>query len=186
MKILIGLLISLNLFAADGAFEVPKFNVEIKAPNVMDKMQAAINNPEGVLNRYTPVGGTIKNKVVHNNEVSFVMTKKVLIITKTFKVHFTVDMHEEINICPANQLGYKYKVELDGSDDLVTDNVDRLEFNICITKKDENSAIATVGGYIYKGSNYSEPVGSIAKNTIQDQVDPFVKAIKDEVINSLY
>ena len=83
MKLLIlSLFVSFNVLAAD-YFDVPAFNVEIKAKDVKNKIQDAINNPEGVLNRYSPVGGTYKNKVVEKNEVSFVMTKKVLMFSKT-------------------------------------------------------------------------------------------------------
>jgi hypothetical protein len=176
--------ITLNIWASD-TFEVPSFEVEMKASDIMNKIDDAIKNPEGVLNRYNPIGGTVKNKVVNHNEVSFVMTKKVVIISKTFKVHFTVDINEQKG-CPLSQKGFLYTVNLDGSDSLVLDNIDRLEFTICIKQNSANSVTAIVSGSIYKGSGYSEPIGSIAKNTIQDQVDPFVAAIKAEVQNSLY
>lgn len=186
MKLLIlSLFVSFNVLAAD-YFDVPAFNVEIKAKDVKNKIQDAINNPEGVLNRYSPVGGTYKNKVVEKNEVSFVMTKKVLMFSKTFKVHFLVDIHPTSGVCKGNDEGYKYTVDLNGSDSLVIDNIDRLEFDICIKENSTESVTAQISGKIYKGNGYSEPIGSIAKGTIQDQVDPFVKAIREEVQASLW
>lgn len=176
-------LISFNLFAAD-VFVVAPFKVEIKATNVSDKIKTAINNPEGVLNRYTPIGGAVKNKKVQKNEVTFTMTKKVLIISKTFNVKFIVDIHPATNICPGSEEGYKYQVDLNQSDDLVSDNINQLEFDICLKEMSDTNVIATVKGKLYKGAGYSEPVGSIAKSTIEDQVVPFVDAIKAEVINS--
>jgi hypothetical protein len=182
MKFLVLFLISLNIYAAD-SFDVPAIKVEINATDVMNKINRVINNPEGVLVRYVPVGGTYKNKKVSNNQVSFIMTKKVLIITKTFLVNFLVDIHPTKNVCKNNEAGFKYVVDLNGSDDLVIDNIDRLEFDICLKENNSSSVTANVSGKIFKGQNYSEPVGTIAKNTIQDQVDPFVKAIKEEVVN---
>jgi len=176
-------LISFNLFAAD-VFVVAPFKVESKAANVSDKIKSAINNPEGVLNRYTPIGGAVKNKKVQRNEVTFTMTKKVLIISKTFNVKFIVDIHPVANICPGDEVGYKYLVDLNQSDDLVSDNISQLDFDICLKENSETSVTATVKGKLYKGAGYAEPIGSIARSTIEDQVVPFVDAIKAEVVNS--
>lgn len=172
--------ISTNVMALD-YFEVAPFNVAMKAPNVISKIESVIANPEGVLNRYTPIGGVIENKIVHQNEASFMMTKKVIIVSRTFNVHFSVAINEANNSCSNGQNGYNYVVNLEGSDSLVYDNIDRLEFVICLNPKDENNVNAAIKGKIYKGNFYSEPLGSIARTTIQEQVDPFVKAIRDEV-----
>jgi hypothetical protein len=49
-----------------------------------------------------------------------------------------------------------------------------------------SNASAQVLGKIFKGRNYSEPLGTIAKDTIQDQLAPFLRAISEEVKNTLY
>jgi hypothetical protein len=185
MKFLIVFCFCFNLFAND-TFEIPPFNVSFNATNVMEKIQLAIKNPEGVLNRYTPVGGIVKNKKVDHSNVSFTMTKKVLVFTKTFFVHFNIDIVEDNSACKSGDTGYQFKLELQGSDALVTDNVDHLLFNICLNELNNSNASAQVLGKIFKGSNYSEPLGTIAKDTIQDQLAPFLRAISEEVKNTLY
>ncbi len=180
MKYIILFIISFNLFAAD-SFDVPEFSVELKGTNAKEKIEYAMKYPEGVLNRYNPVGGSVKNKKVEGSKVSFTMTKKVLIITKTFDVTFVLDITPSENNCKENELAYLYTLNLDGSDALVIDNIDRLEFNICLKELNSDKFNARVFGKIFKGKHYSEPVGSVAKNTINDQVIPFVEAIKAEI-----
>lgn len=174
------LVLSTNVMALD-YFEVAPFNVSMKADNIMNKIDTVISNPEGVLERYSPVGGIISHKIVNQNEVSFTMTKKVIIVSKSFNVHFTVNINQANSMCEDQKNGYLYSVNLEGSDGMVYDNIDRLEFIICLNPKDENNIVANVKGKIFKGNFYSEPIGSIARSTIQDQVDPFVNAIKFEV-----
>lgn len=163
------------------SFPVPKFSVKISAPDIMNKIETAISGPENILKRYIPVGGNYRNKVVNQNTVSFTMSKTVIIFTKTFFVNFSIDIRPENNICPKDQIGYLYSVNLDGSDAIITENIDHLTFNICIQKNSPKDITAIVTGKIFKGRDYSEPIGGIAKDTIEQQVGPIVNAIKEEV-----
>ncbi len=186
MKTIYFLTLLLFVFGTSAAevFTIKPFAISIQAPNVMKKIEVAIENPEGVLRRYTPVGGKIKNKEVSRNQVSFDMTKKVLILNTTFSVKITIDIKANDKICPNDQTGYVYAADLAGSDGIVYDNIDSLKFQICIKPVSSTEVTANVSGVLVKGRGYTEPVGSIAKNTIEDQVDPFVEAIKEEVLST--
>lgn len=183
MKALILFCLTFNLYAKE-TFEIPAFSIEIKTPNVMEKVAHVIHTPENILTRYTPVGGKVRNKVVNQNVVSFEMTKKVLLITKTFHVNLILDISEASNICKKDQIGYLYRASLEGSDSLVTDNISSVVYNICIKELASDAASAMITGKIMKGNDYSEPYGKFAKKMIKDQTDPIVKAIKEEILSS--
>ncbi len=170
-------LISLSIEAGT-YFPTSALNITLKAENLLDKINRVIDAPQDVLEQYAPVGGKVTDKVVNGHTFSFVMTKKVLIITKTFKVYGELQIKNEGVVCAKDEIGLNYAVDLNGSDDLVLDNVKKLDFDICLAMKSSSEANAKVTGKVFKGDRYAEPLGSIARSMIEDQVGPFVKALQ--------
>jgi len=180
MKFFITFLIfvSLNVSAADSYFPTEPLNIKLSATNLLDKINRVIDAPQDVLTKYVPVGGKVTNKQVNGHTFSFVMTKKVLIITKTFRVYGQLFIKNEGVVCKKDEIGLNYAVDLNGSDDLVLDNVKKLDFDICLAMKNSNEATAKVTGKVFKGDRYAEPLGSIARSMIEEQVGPFVSALQ--------
>lgn len=169
-----------NVFADSDFFTVTPVKFQINATDAKDKLDDILKYPEGVLKRFKPEGATITNKRVSQNRISFNATKTIMFISKTVMVQGTLDSNENNRGCAANESGYDVKLELDGSDAIVLDNIDRLEIKLCV-KDNNNSISGVVKPFIYKGRDYSSTTGSIAKGIIEAQVNPLLKALNDEI-----
>ena len=170
--------LSVNVFAAD-EIVLPLRSADFKTSDALMKVENVISNPQDILEDYKPAGGVIKDKKVNNNEVTFKMIKKVIIFSKTINIQILVNHSPDSSICGKGIVGYKYELLLDGSDDIVTNNVDKVDIDICLTEKSKDWVTASFKTTLYKGDNYSEPVGSIAVGTIKDQVDPLIESLNN-------
>jgi hypothetical protein len=182
MKKLLALtmLISLNSYAED-FFPIPVSKFQIKSDRVEEKLETTLKYPEKLLKRFQPQGAKISDKQVSNNTIRFKATKSVALFTKTVNVNGVLDSEEDNKGCKANEQGYNIVLNLDGSDGLVSDNIDRLEAKLCATYPGPSAMNATVSGKIIKGNNYSSLVGGVAKDIIQAQVAPLIKALTEEI-----
>lgn len=182
MKKLIILLfiISSNVFAEE-FFTVTPIKFQIVKNEASEKLADVLKYPEGLLKRFKPEGAKITNKRVSNNVISFQATKTILFVSHTVNVNGILDTDVSNSSCDKNQQGYKLTLVLDGSDGLVVDNIDRLEASLCITQIKSNQLIGIAKGRIYKGSNYSNMFGPVAKDMIEAQVSPLLKALNEEI-----
>jgi hypothetical protein len=180
-KRLILILIAVTNLHAEEFFKLAPIKFQIQGPNVEERLEQALKSPEGVLRRYKSEGVKISDKKVSQNTVSFNATKSVLLISTTVFVNGFLDVTQDVNSCEKKQIGYKLVLNLDGSDALLTDNIDHLEADICVQSLNEKTLTGSVKGRIYKGANYSNPVGPVAKGIIEDQLNPLLNALKEEV-----
>lgn len=178
--LILSLVLTTNLYAED-FFSVPPKKFQIESLNVEEKLVQTLKYPEGLLGRFKSEGATMSNKKVSNNSMSFEATKTVMFVSKTVFVNGVLDITEEDQSCEKNQHGYKLVLNLDGSDTLVTENIDRLEALICTQSISNKKLTGTVRGKIYKGNDYSFLLGPIAKGIIEDQLNPLLKALTEEV-----
>ncbi|MFA6237958.1 MAG: hypothetical protein WC635_11560 [Bacteriovorax sp.] len=182
MKTLVILLlaISTNVFAED-FFAMKPINFQILKNGVAEKLEEVLKNPEGLLKRFKPEGAKIANKKVSHNVISFQATKTVLFVSHTVNVNGILDTDEDNRNCDKNQKGYKLTLVLDGSDGLVIDNIDRLEAILCTTQVQSNQLTGIAKGIIFKGKDYSNVFGPVARGMIEAQVGPLLKALNEEI-----
>lgn len=176
----LALVATTNLYAEE-FFTVAPIKFQIESAKVEERLEQTLKYPEGLLGRFKAEGAKMSEKKVSNNSLSFMATKKVLFITKTVFVNGVLDVSEDSKSCDKTQTGYRIVLNLDGSDELVTDNVDHLEAVICTQTLNGKNLTGTVRGKIYKGQNYSSVMGPIAKGIIEDQLNPILKALTEEV-----
>lgn len=179
-KLLIFAFLSSSHLYAEEFFVVPPINFQIVAENVFEKLELTFKYPENLLKKFKPEGATIDNKSVSNNVLRFMATKKILFVTKSVQVNAILDVYQDNTDCAKNQLGHRLVLSFDESDELVVDNISRLEAIFCTINPSSNKLIGTVKGKIYKGNNFST-IGYLAKGLIEAQINPLVKALNEEI-----
>lgn len=180
MIFLLALLISHSVFAQQSVALAP-INFQIASDNALFKFEQTVLSPSGLLKRYRPVGAQISKKQVSRNAISFVATKSVLFISKSVYVNGIFDSSPEGRSCLKGELGYSIRMSFDGSDGLLTDNIDGLEAIICLKPQSTSKLTGVVRSKIILGNHYSSTFGPFAVNLIKEQVGPLINALSDEI-----
>ena len=180
MLLPLALLISFQSYAEE-FFPIPASKFQIKSDRVEEKLEMTLKYPEKLLKRFQPQGAKISEKSVSGSNIRFKATKTVAFISKTVSVNGVLDTIEDNRGCAAREQGYTVTLTLDGSDAIVSDNIDRLEAKLCTTYPCPSMMNATVSGKIVKGPNYSNLVGGVAKDIIEAQMVPLIKALNEEI-----
>jgi hypothetical protein len=175
-------LFTINSFAQD-FFTVPFINFQIATSHPLEKLEVTLKYPEGLLKRFTPEGAKITKKKVTINNVSFNATKSYLFISQTVYVSGTLDSKENNAICTKNEVGYEMNFNFEGSDSLVVDNIDRIEVKLCVKEITNNLISGNLRAKLIKSKNFSNIIGSFAKEIIEAQVNPLLKALHDDVLS---
>lgn len=181
MKTVCALLIafvSIQVACAENAFPLAPVSFEITASRIEDKFNDVVMDPESFLKNYRPEGAVISRKTVSHGSIRFYATKTVLFVTQTVMINGAIDVEQTKSRCPKSTLGYSAVMDFAGSDDLITDNFDRMELSICASVKGDNLLMATVNGRLIKGNHFNPVIGEITKEVIAAQVNPLIKAIK--------
>lgn len=166
---------------AEESFPIPTTKFQIKSAGVEEKLEMSLKYPEKLLKRFVPEGAKISNKRVSGNTISFNATKTVAFISKTVAVNGVLDTNFDNRGCAANEQGYTIILNLDGSDAIVSENIDRLEAKLCTSYPNAALMNASINGKIVKGNMYSNLVGGVAKDIISAQVNPLIKALTEEI-----
>lgn len=182
-SLIIALALVTSTLRAEDFLVIEPIKFQVTHPDAEERLADAVARPEALLMRFKPEGAVISNKQVSGNTIRFLATKKVLFISKTVQVNGIVDTREDALGCGKNQRGFNIVLNLDGSDALLTDNVDHLDAKLCVSEVSENTLNVIVKGKILKGRNYSSVTGPVATEMILVQVKPLIKALND-VINS--
>lgn len=184
MKITILLLIilsSLNLYGSE-TINMPAVSFDIASTNADQKLNdVLLNNPENILNRFKPTGAKISQMIVQHNQFQFIANKTVFFITKTLEVKGTFAIHESQECPNKADLGFVTEMDLNGSDPLVTDNIERYEALICAKKISDNNLHINVFPKLYKGNNYNSILGKIMSDMFASQTTPLIQAISEAV-----
>lgn len=173
-------LFPLHTFAEE-FFPIAATKFQIKSSRVEEKVALTLKYPEKLLKRFQPEGAKISHKVVAQNSIRFEATKSMGFISKTVSVNGVLDTDADNRGCAAHELGYNITLTLDGSDAIVSENIDRLEAKLCAQYPNASTMNATVTGKIIKGNYYSNLVGGVAKDIIAAQVNPLIKALNEEI-----
>lgn len=166
---------------AEEFFIVQPVKFEIMAANADEKLEQTLKYPENLLKRFKPEGAIIDRKKVSNNAVQFRATKKILFVSKTVQVNGILDVVEDNSNCNKSQQSHKIVLNFEGSDELVVENISRLEATLCTSRVDDKKIVGVAKGRIYKGSNYSNTLGYIARGIVEAQVGPLMKALSQEI-----
>lgn len=154
---------------------------QVIAPDVLSKLEDSLKYPEGILKRYKPTGARISQKEVSQNQINFVATKSVLFISKSVFVSSVLEMQDNDKSCAPGEKGYRLSLSFDGSDRLVTDNIDHLEADLCVRVESGKKMNGVVKPKILLGKDYSSTLGPIAVNLIKDQVTPLIESLTEEI-----
>lgn len=182
--ILLLFIVAPSVFAKQQSIALSPINFQVNANDALFKLEKTLLYPEGLLNRFRPVGAKISNKRVSQNVVNFVATKSALFISKSVYVNGILDSNVDNRSCSKEDVGYSLKMNFDSSDDLVTNNVEELQAIICLHSQSNSKLAGIVQVRIILGNKYSNTLGPIAINLIKDQVPPLLNALTEE-INSL-
>lgn len=174
------LLISPSVFAKQSIALSP-ISFQISADHALSKFDQAISHPEDVLKRYRPASVKITNRRVSQNEISFVAVKTVLFVSKSVYVHGVLESNEISRGCSGSEKGYSLKMHFEGSDHLVTDNVDELRAVVCLNEESNTKLTGVIRSQIITGDRYSRTLGPLAINLIKEQVQPLLSALTEEI-----
>ncbi|MGZ3869323.1 MAG: hypothetical protein ACXVLQ_09490 [Bacteriovorax sp.] len=172
---------SLNI-RAEEFVSAPPSSFQLRTNNVAEKLESTLIYADNFLKRYSPEGADFSEKVVSNNTISFVASKTVLFITTNINIRGQLDSKLEDLGCAKQEKGYKLIFRFDGSDSIVSDNVDRIEFKICTQLSSANLLNVIVRTKIFKGNDYSVVAGPITTDLIKAQISPLIRALSDEVL----
>ncbi len=168
------LMVSSSVYARESIALAP-INFSISAAQALSKLDQVVNNPEGILKRFRPVGVKVSNRQVSHNEISFTAIKTVLFISKSVYVHGVLETSDVSPGC------YNLKMRFDSSDSLVTNNVDELRARLCVREDSDSKISGQIKAQIITGDRYSRTLGPIAVNLIKDQVQPLLTAVTEEI-----
>ena len=188
MKILFVAILVLTSFPlkllANDTIDLPITPFEIQTPNINSRIDESIKNPESILNRYVPAGLTIKDKKISGNTIEFMATKSVLGISRTVFYHGILDI-DEIK-APKNNRCFLAVLDFTGSGPLIIDNIEKLHLTLCVKETSTDHMKGNIKPILFKGANYGGLLGTIAKNIVIDQIDPMIKAVKEEIESTDY
>ncbi len=181
LTLLIGFFLYFNSTNASDFFPVQEVKFNITGNNIQTKLDETLSSPEKLLKLFNPAGAKISKKEVQNNHIKFYATKTVLLISKTVLVRGVLENQSNNNGCATGEFGQDIIFDFAGSDGLVYDNVDRLEVKLCTKQINEKSASVVARPKIFKGRNYSNTMGAIARDMIQAQISPLIQALKTAI-----
>jgi hypothetical protein len=174
------LVFSFELVANSG-ITLPPINFDMTVVNGQEKLEELLLNPRRLLDRYEPAGAIITNKSVGNNQFQFNAEKTVLFYTANVFITSTFEISRGNKCISPEDKSYIVKMQFYGSDQLITDNIDKYEAHICAKIKSSNVLNIQVIATLTKGSSYSRIVGPIISDMISAQTNALVKAIKIEL-----
>jgi hypothetical protein len=165
--------------------DLPPVNIQITGTsNPLSKLEQVLLYPENLLKRFEPMGATITNKRVSQNVISFTATKTKLFISKSVYVNGIFESSENKKSCLSGEVGFNLRMHFETSDSLVTDNVEELQAILCLKGESSSSQLnGTVRSKIVLGKNYSSLLGPKIVGLIQEQVNPLIYAITEELKN---
>lgn len=174
------LVYSRALLAAPEIINLPVSQFEIKAVNVLEKLEHIAADQESILNRFKPAGLKVIKKTVMNNKIEMDVSKTVMLISKQIHLAATLDVNP-FTTKTAGEICYNINLDLAGSDGLVTANVDSLNLVMCVYQTNPNAVKAKVWPKIVKGNHFHSVFGPIAADIIGEQMQPIIQSIKDGV-----
>jgi hypothetical protein len=152
---------------------------DVQTENGLSKLEDVARNPEDILKRYVPVNVTLKSKTVNHAQLDMVASKSVMFLSKTMHVRGVLDINPSSNKSKANC--YDASLDFAGSDQLVTDNIDSLQMELCATQMSGSQIHVTINSKIIKGKDYNSATGSITTGVISDQISGIAKAIQASI-----
>jgi len=144
-------------------------------------LESVFNDLEGFLRHFEPVGADIEDIEINARgpkgvpRVTFLAEKLSGLISATVRADFTITKIE----CklPALRGGYGIIVNLEESDELLSDQVSDLRIDVCMHEKPENKLLVSTKNYIKKGRNPGLITYPVVKDLIEAQTDSVILAV---------
>lgn len=162
-------------------FPIKEQGFEIRHENALEHLEQLLLSPAEVLQIFEPSGGTITNRKVTGNQITFTATKKIAFISKSVFVKGTLDSEFSKEICQNGELGFKATFDLAGSDGIVYDSIDGLIAEMCLKEVNPSLVKGRVAGRLIKGRDYSRMLGGSIREVIEAQVPAFIRALDNGV-----
>ncbi len=156
---------------------LPISSFELKTANVFNKLEMVANDPEGLLKRFKPSGLKLISKSVSLNKIEMQVSKTVMFISKEVHLTAVLDIKAFRTVNP-QEFCYDIKLDLAGSDLIITANVDSLNMIVCGTLVNENLARIKVWPKIIKSPDFHSLIGPISTDIISEQINPMIQSIK--------
>ena len=174
------LMISFSSFAVTH-FPIKEQSFEIRGENALEHLEQLLLSPAEVLEIFEPQGGTISNRKVTGNQITFTATKKIAFISKSVFVKGTLDSEFSSENCLNGEVGFKATFDLAGSDGIVYDSIDGLIAEVCLKEVNPSFVKGRVSGRLIKGNDYSRMLGGSIREVIEAQVPAFIRALDSGV-----
>lgn len=175
----IALVLFVQISSAKEVVTIAPIKFSIQADDAFFKLEDSIFHPQGILEKFVPAGMSYRNKVVRDNYIEFVGTKRVLMFSKTITMRGFLTAHKKDDVSGSHC--YDGSVDFSTSDRLLSDNWELLEIDFCVTEKSNNTLELIVSPKLHSGGNYDSVFGPIIKNVMIDQINPVIKAIKQDI-----
>jgi hypothetical protein len=91
----------------------------------------------------------------------------------------TLEIGESNMICPENQQGFFVSLDLNGSQDLIYNNFERIEAGICLGEISSSKVQATLRPHLVKGIANNKLTGKTVHEVLSAQVTPLINAITE-------
>ena len=180
------LMLFLTMFSsiafAEDFFSIAPFNFQMATLEGLSKLDHSLKYPEGLLEKFKPEGAVITNKTTSLQNVSFYAKKSYFGFSQTVFVKGTFESQSIEKSCQLNETGYNIDFSFEGSDSIVSDNIDHISVLLCVKLLNAELLSVDVLARIYKSAHYSNFLGSIVKDIIEAQINPLIKALRQDVI----
>lgn len=181
-SVFLALFLSSTAFAATVKLGETAF--ELKRPNAINAVISASTDISGFLRNFKPQGAQISRLQVSGDNLEFVVTKKILMISKSARVNADVDVARNNPNCPAlAATSFQVSLDFDKSDDLVADNIDTVRMDFCVFEPVPDQIRVTAKGFLTQGPRYDSIIGGVMVSEISNQIPALVQAFKLHVVN---
>jgi len=172
-------LISNILFSAENT-SLGTTSFTITKKNAVNSLFLAIEDIEGFLDNFTPVGSKITKPVISGNNIEFVVSKTILFITKKARFNADVSITRSTSFCPSSSTaGFELYLDLSKSEALITNNIENFVMDFCISENGPDKATLTTKSYLRKASTFDNVfMGNIIVTEISNQIPALIKALK--------
>lgn len=184
ISVLLFVLLSTMVCAADNV-KIGDANFIIQKTQAVNAVYSAIDDMEGFLENFKPVGAQISKPRIIGNNLEFVVKKTVMMITKTARLNADVSVIKKVNFCAqTSTTGFEIYFDLAKSDALVSNNIDAIIMDFCITEKGPNQIQVSARGFVTKAPTFDGLlIGPMMIKEIGNQIPALVQALKIHVGN---
>ncbi len=176
----ISLLVCLNAIAEE---RVPKsdFSFEHCGPYALNAMRSAMEDVNGILNRFVPQGNQLRNISVTKNILSFRFVKNFA-ISATVKGAAILE-RSNASCSRSSEAAFRLYFDLKDSDQVVVDQLSAFIINICVDESGLDHLKVSGHTSVVKADSYVRIIGAPMIEGLAEQMPGIVRAIQEQLIS---